>query len=196
MIPPRRQRLSVEQRRAAILAAARAHFASTGYVAASTATIAENSGSSTALVFHYFGSKAGLYTAVLGETLSRIAAAQRAAEEALPAGVPVRDRVRALLFVHLDHLVTDPFAAVGDHAEPAEALELRQEARAAFVARLQSLLGIDDWPRHRYAVWGYVGFLEQACRRWREDGYPEADRHPLVDAALGALEGALGDWGR
>ena len=34
-----------------------------------------------------------------------------------------------------------------------------------------------------------------ACQAWVDAGCPERDRHPLTEAALGALEGALGDWG-
>ncbi|AGF71998.1 TetR/AcrR family transcriptional regulator [Corynebacterium halotolerans] len=190
---PRRQRLGVEERRAVILAAAREHFADTPYPKASTAAIAEASGSSTALVFHYFGSKAGLYAAVVADALDRLAAAQQAAGDALPAGVPVRDRVRALLLVHLDHLAAGR-TVTATRAEPAEALAVRRKARGEFIGRLRALLRVSGWTRHEYALWGYVGFLDQACGHWVEAGCPEDGRHPLVDAALGALEGALGDW--
>ncbi len=190
---PRRQRLSVEHRRAVILAAAREHFDAAGYSGASTAEIAEASGSSTALVFHYFGSKAGLYAAIIADSLERLDESQRAVEDALPAETPVRERVRALLLARLDHLASDIVLAA-PRAEPEEALAVRRRARDYTVARLHDLLGVSDWARHRYAVWGWAGFLEQVCARWVEAGCPEDERHPLVDAALGALEGALGDW--
>ena len=33
-----------------------------------------------------------------------------------------------------------------------------------------------------------------SARRWVHAGCPDDQRHSLVDAALGCLEGALGDW--
>ena len=48
--------------------------------------------------------------------------------------------------------------------------------------------------RHRYALWGYLGFIDAACLHWVERGCPDEERWGLVDAALGALEGGLGDW--
>ena len=56
-------------RRAAILDAAREHFATTSYPDASVPVIAAASGSSQSLVFHYFSSKAGLYAAVVEDSL-------------------------------------------------------------------------------------------------------------------------------
>jgi AcrR family transcriptional regulator len=51
--------------RAAILAAARAQFADNGFDAASVRAIAGAAGVDPALVLHYFGSKAALFTAAL-----------------------------------------------------------------------------------------------------------------------------------
>ena len=51
--------------RAAILAAARAQFADNGYDAASVRAIAGAAGVDPALVLHYFGSKAALFTAAM-----------------------------------------------------------------------------------------------------------------------------------
>ena len=48
--------------------------------------------------------------------------------------------------------------------------------------------------RDDFALWGYLGFLDDACLRWVRAGCPAEQRHSLVDAALGCLEGALGDW--
>ncbi|MBI5027533.1 MAG: TetR/AcrR family transcriptional regulator, partial [Actinobacteria bacterium] len=37
--------------------------------------------------------------------------------------------------------------------------------------------------------------LGAAAQQWASDGCPDNDRAPLVESALGSLEGALGDWG-
>ena len=62
------RRLSVEERRAEILDAATTTFASLPYGDVSAQLIAQRCGVSEGLIFHYFGSKAGLYAAFLQET--------------------------------------------------------------------------------------------------------------------------------
>ena len=93
--PTSRRRLSTDQRRAEILAAAAAEFARADYAEVSTTRLAAASGSSQALLFHYFGTKAGLFAAVVQEAVNQLRLAQEAADQALPEGVSARDRVRA-----------------------------------------------------------------------------------------------------
>ena len=193
-----RQRLGAEARRPAILTAARAAFGSTRFVDVSVAAIAADAGASEALVYRYFDGKAGLYAQVLRAGYQELLDHQLAADAALPAGSSTRDRVRRSLEVYLDHVQASavawsaPFMFVGN--EPDAALEVRRDARTDYVRRLSELLGVSPWPRHSYALRGYFGFLDGVCLHWVEQGCPDADRHPLMDATLGALEGALGDW--
>nr|NLI49887.1 TetR/AcrR family transcriptional regulator [Propionibacterium sp.] len=194
-----RQRLDAEERRKAILDAGRGLFAGSSFSEVSTQRVAAAAGASQALVFHYFGSKAGLYTAVVEDAVEHLQAALRSADRALPAGAPTRDRVRAALLVYLDEVARYPRAWAPHRGaeEPAAATAVRLRARADQVAGLRGWLRLDAaaWPRHEYALWGFFGFVDSACLAWVDAGCPEADRHPLVEAALGALEGALGDWG-
>lgn len=195
---PTRRRLDAEERRDAILGAARRLFARAPFSEVSVAQVAEASGSSSALVFHYFGSKAGLYAAQLSSALDELVRAQTEANDRLPPGTSARDRVRAALELHLDHVSTNtakwiaPFTG-GD--QPAEAQQARREARAAEVEWLRALLPETDSARREAALWGYFGFIDGACLHWVSNGCPAEQRYPLIDAALGALEGALGDWG-
>lgn len=194
-----RRRLSTDERRAAILAAARTAFGDAAYAEVSTAQVAAMSGSSPGLVFHYFGSKAQLYAAAVQASIVELRARQADLLAELPARVPVRDRVRVGIEAILDHVAAHPRAwslpLVGGE-EPAEALAVRREARSAQVEILRTLLPVTEgWARHEYALAGVVGFVDQACVRWVDAGCPEDERGPLVDAALGALQGALGDWG-
>lgn len=191
------RRLDVEARRAQILDAARAAFAAAPYSEVSTAQIARASGSSQALLFHYFGTKADLYAVVAREAIDALTSTQLAANEALPAGVPVRDRVKVSLETYLDYIHSHPESwatPLRGGAEPEAVVAMRAEARAANVDRLATLLGVHGWTRHTYALWGFLGFLDQACLHWVDQGCPADQRNPLIDAALGALEGALGDW--
>ncbi|WIM72747.1 TetR/AcrR family transcriptional regulator [Corynebacterium suedekumii] len=188
-----RRRLSTAERRAVILDAARDAFAAAPYPEVSVPAIAAASGSSQALVFHYFSAKAGLHAAVVADAVSRLHAAQDAAVGQLAPGQPVRDRVRELLIVHLDHVRTDS-SLISGPGEPSATRAVRDDARADLVTRLAELLGTTGVARHDWALWGWVGFLDRVARRWHEAGCPEDERWPLIEAALGALEGALGDW--
>lgn len=193
-----RQRLDTQERRETILHAAGRCYAAAPYADVSVAQVAEEAQSSPALVFHYFGSKAELFAEVVAASIAQLQAAQASADAALSPGVPARDRVRASLHVYLDHIAGHPdawAAPLTGAGEPAEAVAVRQAARADYVQTLAALLQ-PDTDRHDYALWGYFGFLDQACLHWVRQGCPDQHRHSLVDAALGALEGALGDWGR
>ena len=125
-----------------------------------------------------------------------------AARRALAAGYRtcalVRDRIRAATMVYLDHIAAHPGAWAmplrRPGSEPAGAARVRARARSDYVERLGRLLGPSEQPRHRYALWGYLGFIDAACLHWVERGCPDEERWGLIDAALGALEGGLGDW--
>jgi AcrR family transcriptional regulator len=193
-----RQRLDADARRDGILAAARDLYSLHPYSEVSTKQVADAAGASAALVFHYFESKAGLYTAFVSTAIAELAGTQLAAEAALPPNTPSRERVRASLNIYLDHIATHPVTwawPLGGGVEPAETQVVRRRARAGSVQALSELLGIGSWARHHYALWGYFGFLDEACLAWVDRGCPTDDRDHLVEASLGALEGALGDWG-
>ena len=194
-----RQRLDEATRRAEILAAAEPAFAGTPYERVRLLDIAAAAGASEALIFRYFGSKAGLYAAVIEAAGAGLRARQDEARHALGEHASARDRVRAGLLVYLDHLAAGPVgwaaALMAPGTEPAAALAVRAAQRDHQAAALAALFGVGDWPRHAYAVSGYLGFLDGACLAWVRAGCPPQQRHALADAALGALEGALGDWG-
>lgn len=195
-----RTRLDPDSRREAILAAASDAFAHAPYAEVSLAAIAREVGASEALLHKYFDGKAGLYAEVVRGAIDALWVQQQAANEALPANAPARDRVRASVLVYLDHVAAHPrgWAApfMVARNDPEAAMVVRREARATYVEALAGLLQPDPTPRRQYALWGYFGFLEAACLAWVERGCPDDDRHALADAALGALEGAIGDWGR
>lgn len=192
-----RRRLATAERRGEILAAAAQAYASAPYPEVTVSQIATQAGASGGLVFHYFGNKADLYAAVVTFTLERLRAAQSAAIAALPDCAPIRERVRAILAATLEELADHPGSWVlpietGDEPEPAR--QARRASREEDVRRLASLLGVRGWQRHTYALWGWHGFVDQACRHWIAGGLAKSEREPLIEAALGALEGALGDW--
>lgn len=188
-----RRRLSSEERSAAILAAAETHFRLQSYPAASVGAIAADSGSSQALVFHYFATKSGLFTALIDARLHLLREAHRAALTTLEPGQPVRTRVEAVLLAHLDAVAADPLLIAGP-GEPESARDARLRADEELAELLAEETGIHNFARHRWAVTGIVGFLGRAAAEWATADCPADQRHPLVEATLGALEGALGDW--
>jgi AcrR family transcriptional regulator len=194
-----RRRLHPQQRRATILEAAIEAFGARGYPGVTMTAIAAAAGASEALVYRYFGSKDALYLEVVQVAIDDLRARQASAFAGLPEGTSVRDRVRAVTAVYLDHIAHHPVAwALPQQrpgSEPAAVAELRRSTRADSVARLGRWLSPRGTARRDYALWGYFGFLDAACLRWVDRGCPDIDRWSLVDAALGALEGALGDWG-
>ncbi len=193
-----RRRLDPDARRSAILDAAAKSFAQHPYTEVTISAIASRAGASDALLYRYFTGKEDLYAEIVRLAIDDLLKRQTVALDALPAGVPVRDRVRAATIVYLDHIAAHPAAWAmplnAPGTEPPTASAIRSQTRHDYVERLRALLAPNTQPRHEYALWGYLGFLDTACLHWVDRGCPDDERWPLIDAALGALEGALGDW--
>ena len=128
--------------RSQILEAAERVFAERGYRGATIQALGRATGFSPALLYYYFGSKAGLYEAVLDQTLGRLAGAglARVEEAATPA-----DAIRALLATQAEGLLGHPATArlvlrelvdgAGEHLEPVVRTRL-----AALFQRLTALI--------------------------------------------------------
>ncbi len=194
-----RQRLSPQARTDAILAAATSAFTAATYDQVSVSAIAAAAAASEALVYRYFENKPGLYTAVVRLQFERLAARQEEVVARLDPNTSSRDLVRLTIEAVLDHVKTlraawaSPFFT-GAY-EPAAVQDLRRQYRRDFAAGLAERLDNPDYRRAQLAIVGFLGYLGAAAQQWVDDGCPAADRGPLVEAALGALQGALGDWG-
>jgi hypothetical protein len=137
---------------------------------------------------------------VVRRAIDELHARQDAVQAELPEHTPARDRVRAWIDVWLDDVMrrshTWAAMAAPGSMEPGTVTELRAQARQHEVERLQGFLLPNQGPRATYALQGFTGFLESSWSFWARNGCPEDQRWPMIEAALGALEGALGDWGR
>lgn len=175
----KRRRLSVEQRREELLEAATRIFSTTPYGDVSTQDLAKASGTSQGLLFHYFESKAGLYTAFL----------ERHAHALFDATTP--NSVEAALELYLERIAAAPFAwAAGKHGgeEPTEAMNLRILRRDEAVEKLCELLDSSD----ELAASGFLGFVDAICLDWVDNGCPAQQRSTIIAKSLAVL-GALFD---
>ena len=187
------------ERRELILTAASRAFASRPYEEVSLAAIAQEAHASEALVHKYFTSKAGIYAQILQRATDELAERTRQADDALPPNSSARDRVRTSILTYLDFIAERSpgwvtYQALAGHDPGDEAARVRRAAREAAVTALAQVVGGRRGHRDDFALWGYLGFLDDACLRWVRAGCPAEQRHSLVDATLGCLEGALGDW--
>ena len=128
-----------------------------------------------------------------------LAECTRRADDALSEGSSARDRVRASVLTYLDFIAERSpgwmaYQILAGHDPGDEATRVRREAQEAAVAALTEVVGGNRGHRDDFALWGYLGFLDDACLRWVHAGCPNDQPHSLIDAALGRLEGALSDW--
>jgi AcrR family transcriptional regulator len=190
-----RQRLDAQARRTAILRAAGEAFMAEPYDRVSVARIAAAAEASEALVHRYFGSKGGLYVAVVRAGIAKLLARQRRADIALGEAATVRERLMSTVRIYLDVVAEwsigwlTPLRSPG--GEPAEARQLRRESREFYVKVLRELLELAEDPAADYALHGYLGFLDAACLAWVERGHPYADRERIMEQVVAALAGAL-----
>ena len=143
--------------------------------------------------------KTNLNTQLPQSTTDELAERTRRADDTLPEGSSARDRMRTSVLTYLDFITERSpgwvtYQVLAGHDPGDEAARVRQQAREAAVAALAEVVGGSRGHRDDFALWGYLGFLDDACLRWVRAGCPDNQRHSLVDAALGCLEGALGDW--
>lgn len=130
--------------RGAILDAARRHFAETGYAATSLRTIARDAGVDATVLLHFFGSKDGLFRAVVGWPFDPAEAQlQLVAQGTERPGA----RLARTFFHFWEHPGTGPALAAlmrsaMTHAE--SAVLLREFVGRELIARASALVGGDD----------------------------------------------------
>lgn len=192
------RRLDPQQRRDAILAAAVAAFGERAYDDVSLAEVGAAADASEALVYRYFEGKGELYAQVVALSLADLDSRTHAALAALTPQQSARDRVRTTVLARMDHVAAQPALSSAplrnDRREPPQAAALRVAARECELSWLAELLHTATWRRRELALTGYQGFVDALLLGWVDRGCPDDERHLLVDTALGALEGALGDW--
>ena len=190
----KRTRLEPELRRERVLTAATRLFEREPYDQLSTLRLAESCGVSEGLIFHYFGSKRGLYVACLDRKLTELVASIRDPG----ADLPLDERLRGAIDSYLDFVERYPrgYTAVlgGGIGTDPEVERLVERARERFSGLIVRGLGLTDAaPDFELAVWGWMGFVEATCTRWLRTRRVEREavRELLTDTALATFGRAL-----
>jgi AcrR family transcriptional regulator len=180
-----------EGRRAALLDAGRRLFAVRPYDELPVEDIAAEAGVAKGLLYHYFGSKRGLYVAVV-----EAAAAELRAAAAVHAGLEPRERLDRTIEAYVGFAAEYPEAfrtlTAGGVGADAQVRAIHDRERAALRALLvEGLTGATEpRPALRGALEGWLSFVEGATLDWQ--AHRDLTRAQLRDLLVGALAGAVG----
>lgn len=187
----RRNRKSVEERRAELLSLGLEMFKGSAYGDISIDAIAEAAGISKGLLYHYFPSKRAYYVAAIRHAADELLAYTTAAapESASPLE-QLRPRLHAYLEYVERHAVNYIFLLRGGLSDDEDVQAILEEVREAFRQQFREVLGsVADEPRFRIVVRGLVGFVEFASLEWLERKKVTAAE--LVDTLARILEAAV-----
>lgn len=186
--PKARRRLSTADRRTEILAAAIEVFARNDVDRVPMAELAAHADASPALIYHYFGDKAGL-----AETALNAAADELVTRFAVVGDAGPMDQLLRSLTDYLDFLEDHPSswaALLRARGTPAIAAiaERVDDCAAAFMAEMLTAMGVTS-PHLDLALRGWLELIKGTCLRWLETGAPE--RPVLEKFLVGAFNGVV-----
>jgi AcrR family transcriptional regulator len=172
--PSTRRRLPPQQRRRALLDAAAVEFAQHGYDRASLRAVARRAGVTTPVIYDHFGSKQGLYVALLDEATASIIAQQGRPRDMEPG----EELARVLFDDFFSWVEAQPHAwrmlFHDEPADPAIAAALRR-ARARSTAQIS-------------------GFVAMAPALRLTSGLPPDIAEQLIGESIYAVIGVLARW--
>lgn len=179
--------MSPADRSEQIVGVAAEHFARDGIAGASMRAIASDAGVTRALVYHYFPGKEALLNAVLRREAELLLEATRP-DPALGA----RANLRRALGAYLDFYEASR-GGVRELYSPASTVPAVGElAESNHEVHVQWLLGsteVQDTPRARLALGGWLAFVEYTVRQSVDAG--KGTRAEVIDLCISTLEGAL-----
>jgi AcrR family transcriptional regulator len=184
------QQTRVTERRRQLLELGLRLFGSRPYDDISIEEISHLAGMSKGLLYHYFPSKRDFYVACL-----RAASAQLRRLMLPDPTLPPAEQSRVSLLVYLSH-VRSNLAKVralvegGIGADPEVVAVVEEFRRAIWQSMLDRMSCSDDEHLLRYAVRGWIRFVEAMALEWAEAGAADADREAVIDVCLAALSAA------
>lgn len=189
--PVTQRRAQAERARRRLLDAALEHFSTSHFDDVTASDIAGSAGVTQGLLFHYFGSKRGLYLEVLREAASRVGAATTSPAETASAG----DCFRQMIHAHLTYLGDHRDFALrlilgGDGGDP-EARAIFDQARWRTIEWTCALLDLDST---NLAVGLMLrscqGSLDEATAFWLNHDHPFG-RDEMVEVVVQLLVTSL-----
>ena len=92
-------------------------------------------------------------------------------------GAAPRDRVRTSVLAYFDFIAERSpswvtYQVLAGHDPGDEATRVRREARETAMAALAEVIGGSRGHRDDFALWDYLGFLDDACLHWVNAGCP------------------------
>ncbi|MET3860759.1 AcrR family transcriptional regulator [Dietzia sp. 2505] len=179
--------------RGRVLDAAAETFAEREYSAVTVSEIARRAGVAHGLVFHHFGSKQGLYRAVLDRFVEDM-------DSAFAAGVgdDPGDAIRAGLRAHLCHVADHPALAqrliAGGRSPDSDVREASQAGRDRALEMMAELVGVDvDDATVQFVGRTLIAAADEASLNWVRTGCRVPVDHLvewLVEVGSAAIRGA------
>ena len=121
--------------------------------------------------------KTNLNTQLPQSVTDELAERTRGADAARPVGWSARDRVRTSVLAYFDFIAERSpswvtYQVLAGHDPGDEATRVRREARETAMAALAEVIGGSRGHRDDFALWDYLGFLDDACLHWVNAGCP------------------------
>jgi AcrR family transcriptional regulator len=182
-------RYSVLDRRQQLLELGLGLFGSKAYDEISIEEIAQLAGMSKGLLYHYFPSKRDFYVGCLRAACQQL---RRLMQPDLT--LPPAAQVRECLSVYLDHVRANRTKIValvggGIGADP-EVVEVIESMRLdVWETMLAGMGASDDEHLLRYAVRGWIHFVEVMALDWAESG--TVDKNALIEVCISVLRAAV-----
>ena len=172
-----------------MLDAALAAFGQAAYDDVSVSEVARTAGVAQGLPFHYYGSKRGLYLAVVERVIAELDEVHPVPEPGTEPGPAVRTVLRRHVEFLRRHRFALALASSGAGLDPEVRLAVEQ-SRQRGAARVLATLGVDrPGPAVQALVRGWVAFVDQLVAGWlREPAFGEAD---LIRVLCGNLADLL-----
>ena len=188
-----RRRLEPAARRESILAAARTVFIANDYADASMEAVAKQAGVTTGLVNHYFGTKRGLYLAVIEDLAAGLPAMVRADTEDLPLAAMVDRNMNAFLdaFERNEEAWSMLLGAQGGAGRDPAVSAIVARARDATVMRMAANHAGDEPSEELLlALRAFQGAAETAATEWLRRGRATREQvHELLTRTLISMVG-------
>ena len=183
-----------DQTRRTLLNAAVKQFSERHFDEVATSDITEAAGVAQGLLFHYFGSKRGVYLEALRDAAEQLNAANTHARSDGTPGQQYRQMLRSHLRYLSEHEGLALRLVLGGSGGDPEAWEIFERTRWHTIEWTCQLLGLDaDRPALRLSLRACAGAVDEATIYWLKTGHPfdkDAVVELLIEFLITALEGA------